>query len=492
MPDRFHYGRITDAVHGTFGISEIESDIISTPVFQRLHNVRQLGLAHLVYPGAEYSRFAHSLGACHVAGRMLRGINHNSHRPLNEDEVQIYRLTGLLHDLGHYPFSHAMELVALDYYKADAFLTDGGDPAKEKEDGTPSDQAPADPDPPPAAYHHEPLGRAIIQYDERLAAVFAKHNISASDLKAYLSREKAGAHTNIFSSDLDCDRLDYLMRTAHCAGLPYGKVDVEYLTTQMCIDSQGHLCLTKKALRAADHLLVSRYYDYTQVAYHKTVVALEFVLRDVIGELLQRRLFDCSGRTIRKMIVDGDFANFDDQYMVGILKGALSETNKADPLHQKLSSVLNRRPPKMVAAHEAVGPADNERRRTHKNLRAQLQDKVEKASNTFGIHPRLWHIWDSGLNLSKIGSRVPLSEMAEGSLEEDMQQSVRILTTEPDDPESKSKLLVEHDFALMKQLSQSRFYAIRLFVHLPEEKPQLRADIEKFFQDELPNFPFTT
>jgi HD superfamily phosphohydrolase len=111
MPDRFHYGRITDAVHGTFGISELESDIISTPVFQRLHNVRQLGLAHLVYPGAEYSRFAHSLGACHVAGRMLRGINQNCQKQLDDDEIQMYRLTGLLHDLGHYPFSHAMEYV---------------------------------------------------------------------------------------------------------------------------------------------------------------------------------------------------------------------------------------------------------------------------------------------------------------------------------------------------------------------------------------------
>src|SRR5689334_10897116 len=99
MPDRFHHARITDAAHGTFGLSELESDIISTPAFQRLHNVRQLGLAHLVYPGADYSRFAHSLGACHVAGRMVRSINQNGARTFNDDEMQMYRLAGLLHDL---------------------------------------------------------------------------------------------------------------------------------------------------------------------------------------------------------------------------------------------------------------------------------------------------------------------------------------------------------------------------------------------------------
>jgi HD superfamily phosphohydrolase len=116
MP-KFHYRRLTDAVHGTFGISELESDIISTRVFQRLHSVKQLGLAYLVYPDLNYSRFAHSVGACHIAGRMMRAINLNSTRQFTDDDIQIYRLAGLLHDIGHYPFSHAMEHVIADHYK---------------------------------------------------------------------------------------------------------------------------------------------------------------------------------------------------------------------------------------------------------------------------------------------------------------------------------------------------------------------------------------
>ena len=296
---------------------------------------------------------------------------------------------------------------------------------------------------------------------------------------------------NLFSSDLDCDRLDYLMRTAHCTGLPYGRVDVEYLTTQVCIDSDGHLCLAKKALRAADHLLMSRYFDYAQVVFHKTVVALEDVLCDVITDLLQRGFLDCSGATMRRMILGGSFADFDDHFMIGRMRAALPDIGTHDPLHRKINSVLNRRPPKLVASHESIGPTDEAVQKSHRNHTAQLKDVKNRAAKKFGIPLDLWHVWQRSLGLTKIGSRVPLSDVATASFEEDVEQSVRILTTEPDDPQSKSKLLVEHDFALISQLSQSRFYAIRVYVHLSDEGLSQRADIERFFKQELPNFPFS-
>jgi HD superfamily phosphohydrolase len=499
MPDKFHYARITDAVHGTFGISELESDIISTPVFQRLHNIRQLGLANLVYTGAENSRFSHSLGACHIASRMLRGINQNSAKQFDDDEIQMYRLAGLLHDLGHYPFSHAMEYAALDYYKPQAFLADVPAPAASVSGApdavvqiaaAPAAQAVA-PDPPPPAYHHEQLGRAVLGNDKHIAEVLKKHRISSDDLKAVLSREKVGALTNLVSSDLDCDRLDYLLRTAHCAGLPYGQVDLEYITTQTCVDSEGYLCLTKKALRAADHLLVSRYYDYTQVAFHKTIVALELVLRNVIQELLERQLLDCSGATMLRMITDGSFASFDDQYIIAQIRDAQKKLDPRDSLHLKIDSVLNRHPPKLVASSESIASADEPTRKLHRNLDKQLRDKMREAAVKFKIAEPLWHPWNTSLGLTKIGSRIPLSEATSGLFEEEASQAVRVLTTEPDDKDCKSKPLVEHGFALMKLLSEYRFYAIRLFVHLPDGDTKLRTEIESFFKAELPDFPFS-
>lgn len=89
----FNHKRIADPVHGTIGISNLEAKLISTPAFQRLRNVKQLGLAHYVYPGADYSRFSHSVGVCHITGRILNAIKQNcSNVQIADEELQLYRL----------------------------------------------------------------------------------------------------------------------------------------------------------------------------------------------------------------------------------------------------------------------------------------------------------------------------------------------------------------------------------------------------------------
>lgn len=479
--DPFHFRRITDPVHGTFGISELESDILSTPVFQRLHNVKQLGLAHLVYPGAGYSRFAHSVGACHVAGRMVRAIEQNCEHKLDEHQIQLYRLAALLHDIGHYPFSHAMEHVLQDHYKAAQFLSDnsfGPQTSVLSED--------------PPAFDHETLGRKIIEVDEQIGRVLRQHSFTREEIKAVFSRETPGVLSNLVSSDLDCDRLDYLMRTAHGAGIPYGGVDVEYLTTQLCIDSEGHLCLAKKALRAADHFLVSRYYDYTQVAYHKTVVGLEQVLRDVISGLVSRGL-DCSSVAMRRRIADGSISAFDDQAIVSEMRTCLNQLGNQDEiLSRKLKSVLRREAPKLIVSSERIAPRSQEN--VYLNNVDQLRKSIAQWAQHFSIDPRLWHLWKAKLNLTKIGSTVSTGSTFDDEFEEERQQVVRILTTHPKDSASKSKPLIEHDFALMKQLSDVRLYSIRLYVHLPENcanPAQLRQEITSKIKSDLQFFPFS-
>jgi HD superfamily phosphohydrolase len=483
--DEFHFKRVTDPIYGTFGVSELEVDIISTSAFQRLHNVKQLGLAHLVYPGAGYSRFSHSLGACHVAGRMMRAINLNAGtEKYDKKQVQLYRLAGLLHDIGHYPFSHATETAALNHYKPQQFLemkTEG--PEQQQDTST------------PPAYHHEVLGRVVIESDPGIAKALAKHNFKPDELRAVFSRESPDVLSNLVSSDLDCDRMDYLLRTAHAAGLPYGEVDVEYLTSQACVDSEGHLCLTKKAARAADHFLVSRYFDYTQVVFHKTLVGLEEVLKDVIATLFERGHLKCSGAEMKEMITSGKYAGFDDQYLIHIIRQAEAGSGLGDEVFKrKALCVLNRDCPKLVANSDRLSSRDESEEKHHRLNKSHIQEKIAGWAKHFGIDEKLWHLWARSLSLSKIGSTVSVGAAQDEGFDEERQQIVRILTTSPKDAKSQSKPLIDHEFALLRQLANSRLYCIRLYVHLPEDcknPSKLKSEIAAKIKSDLPDFPLT-
>ena len=178
----FRYKQVNDPVHGTIHLSKVEVDVISTEVFQRLHNIKQLGLGVLVYPGANYSRFSHSLGACHLAGKMYDSVARNSQRICNEKEKQIYRLCGLLHDIGHYPFSHTFEHVGKTVYS-------NGVQAEDKVEGFFED--------------HEKIGTHIMENSIELKNVFDKHEINMGNFFGAFSALVPDTLTAIISSDLD-------------------------------------------------------------------------------------------------------------------------------------------------------------------------------------------------------------------------------------------------------------------------------------------------
>lgn len=145
--------RISDPVHGIISLTEVELAVVDSRAFQRLRGVRQLGLAHYVFPGADYTRFAHSLGACHVMGRIMEALKSGG-ASIDAKMVQVHRLAALLHDVGHYPFSHATEHAMEDHYK-DTLLTPPNAGA-----ASPGTEATAAVDPQePGFLNHELLGR---------------------------------------------------------------------------------------------------------------------------------------------------------------------------------------------------------------------------------------------------------------------------------------------------------------------------------------------
>ncbi|WP_082659572.1 HD domain-containing protein [Aureimonas sp. AU40] len=459
----YHYKKITDPIHGNIGLSKVESEIVSTRVFQRLHSVRQLGLAHLVYPGANYSRHSHSIGACHNASRMLLAIQRNSGTRVSDKKLQLYRLVGLLHDIGHYPFSHATEHLVKAYYASGIISSSGQNiPLPGSSVIGPQENV-------PLSYEHEELGELIIRRDVELGNVLRSNGIDPNEVADLFAGKQPSGLRGIISSDLDCDRLDYLRRTAHFSGAPYGSVDIDFIIDQSTLDKDGRFCLKPKALRAADHLLISRYYDYMQVPYNKTVAALEWSLVSGLRALLNAGYVKCSGIDMLDRVVSGSWFQFDDQSVFEDFKKLLrsiADSNSEDDLILKdhLIDIIRRSPPKTVASWEEIVPKANKREdtKTQKLVNFGVREVVER----LGINPSRLHVWSSPLQLSKVGPDEDVSDDRSA-------EAIYVL-----DPKTKrGRVLNYHRETLLHVLSSHRYVGLRLY-YLPEQGEEPSKKIE--------------
>ena len=280
---------------------------------------------------------------------------------------------------------------------------------------------------------------------------------------------------NLISSDLDADRVDYLLRTASHTGLPYGSIDLDYLLSQIRLDTSGRICLTPKALRTAEHFLLGRYFDYQQVTFHKTVAAFEAVLKDVVIELLNRGAIDCSITEIENMLHTNAWQSFDDLHVDQLIRQLRLEPSETVTAI-KVSSYLNRTSPKLVGSVSYIGNRD-ERREHERNVRDLNRIKRELAEE-FDIDESLWYIWDSkGRPLTKVGAYASISMLH--PTDDELEQSISV--TKGDN----SVAIVEVADSLMRVLAQNALYSARLYVLLPQGQVSNRTAIEAAAEDKI-------
>lgn len=412
-----------------------------------------------------------------MTGKILDSLRQNSDVAIGDEEYELYRLAGLLHDIGHYPYSHTFENAVSTFYQDRSQPDLFAYAAQMSQDETQpfSDEAATQT---PTSLNHEDVGRELLDFDPEIADVLNRYGIDPADIHGIFSRQpsKDGPvprFANLISSDLDADRIDYLSRTARHTGLPYGLVDIDYLLSQMRLDKSGRICLDPSALRTAEHFLLGRYFDYQQVNFHKTVAALEWALHDVINALLESGDLDCSPIAIRRKIATGEWSHFDDLEILRLVR-ELENSTRSNITKAKVRAVTQRIPPKLIGSVEFF---DQRNRIDAYHLHMQFLNTIcDELAPLFGIDRELWYVWGSEkMSLTKVGTYLPVSITPadiEGNADA-VQQSIFI----KDGEESKPISAVSR--SLMNVLSQNILFSSRMYVILEEKDAHVREEILK-------------
>jgi HD superfamily phosphohydrolase len=232
---------IRDPVHGYVLLEGLALELADTPQMQRLRWIKQLGLASLVYPGANHTRFEHSLGAYHLADLLA------NHLGLSQEDKMLVGAAALLHDVGHGPLSHATEAALAPYLRKD----------------------------------HESI-IDILKKGE-LRAVLDNYGLKASDIQAAINGVGLG---QIVSGEIDVDRMDYLIRDAHYTGVAYGVIDRLRLVQKMTLH-QGELVVEAGGVQAATSLLISRLLMHPSVYYHHVCRISECMISAAIRRMIE-------------------------------------------------------------------------------------------------------------------------------------------------------------------------------------------------------------
>jgi HD superfamily phosphohydrolase len=460
---------VVDSIHGDIHLKDREVQVIDTPSFQRLRQLKQLAMAQMVYPSATHTRFAHSVGALGTMIRILEGGKENNIN-IKKEERDNLRLAALLHDVGHYPYSHLMERVDSVELIEEQISSTGKKTLNVKREPYPE---------------HEETGTWIVEQQPDLRdALGGKERAKAVADLFTRTRAEDLQLSKLIHSSLDLDRLDYLLRDSHATGVPYGNIDINYLLSNLSISPSGVVGFTQKALPAVEQFLFARFFMHQVVYYHKTTYGLEEACRQLLRRLRDRKKsygVPANGNEIREIVTSHRIFTFTDAFLDRVISQAAED--KDECIKCLACCIQSRRPPKLLKEVSVCEKAET-KYHAGKTFMSNCRGDIEGLSKKFKL--KLWQFLlcsNPPLKLLKIQPTLTarqakklgtgqMKDQAEKEEEEDI-KIFRKGATEPDS-------LITFENTLIARCANYAFQSFRLYVVLREgEDENITSKLQK-------------
>ena len=347
---------LRDPIHGFIPIYGPELKIIQDPVFQRLRRIKQLSFSYYVYHGTEHSRFGHALGVMHLVEKALSKIKENAKKynssiQIDDDDIKLARLAALLHDVGHYPFSHALDKTGI------------------------------------IEENHEKYSIALVE--NHFGTFFEKEvePKQVTNLIAGKSDPEKPFLTTLINSQIDIDKFDYLLRDSHYAGVKYGIYDLDRLLDSLFVKDDGELVVLDKGFFTVEQFVLARYLMFGQVYIHKTKRCFEGLAKMAVEFLSSKGEFEYpTTKELSEEATRKNFINLDDAWMLGKIQSITDSNMSHIP-----EAIQNREPFKKVLDSEEI------------SLKMNMKKEGEDGSSYLkGIEEDLQYQLNKG-NLKSIG-----------------------------------------------------------------------------------------
>lgn len=327
---------VFDTIHGQLSLTRVEARILDTPYYQRLRWIRQLGFSFYIFPGATHTRHAHALGVSHIMNRIMHSIglgvpNEKLFNPKAKDEKTIFhrtmRLAAMLHDIGTFPFSHTIEMAYINHWR------------EQKKDSNTKYVA-----------NHEVLGSHIIlntNFEGGITKILKEEGIDPKLLSEIIAGNSNNLVANqLMHSDIDADRMDYLLRDAYFTGVKLGLYDVDFLIRNMAIGYVKDvpvLCVEDEAQHLVDAFLASRYFWYSQIISDGTSYKFDLIAARIHQYFLENGMAYSFEQLIEEVSQKpNEYFTFNDSYFMAKLHEYLAG-RITHPMIRELSEMLAQR-----------------------------------------------------------------------------------------------------------------------------------------------------